>query len=134
MIIDPISDMFMRIRNANLKLHEKVDVPFSKVKLEIAKILKEERYISDYEIKNIEDQIQSVLRIHLRYASRGKKAILRGIKRVSKPSLRVYKGYANVPRTIGGLGVTIISTPKGLMTDRRARKDKIGGEVIGCVW
>jgi small subunit ribosomal protein S8 len=133
MIIDPISDMFMRIRNANLKLHEKVDIPFSKLKLEIAKILKEERYISDYEIKNIEKQIQSVLRIHLRYTSKGK-AILRGIKRISKSSLRVYKGYADVPRTIGGLGVTIVSTSKGLITDRRARKDKIGGEVIGCVW
>ncbi len=133
MIIDPISDMFTRIRNANLKLHEKVDVPFSKLKLEIAKILKEERYISDYEIKNIENQIQSVLRIRLRYTSKGK-AILRGIKRVSKSSLRVYKGYADVPRTIGGLGVTIISTSKGLITDRRARKNKIGGEIIGCVW
>jgi small subunit ribosomal protein S8 len=133
MIIDPISDMFMRIRNANLKLHEKVDIPFSKLKLEIAKILKKERYISDYEIKNIENQIQSVLRIRLRYTSKGK-AILQGIKRVSKSSLRVYKGYADVPRTIGGLGVTIISTSKGLITDRRARKDKIGGEVIGCVW
>jgi small subunit ribosomal protein S8 len=133
MIIDPISDMFMRIRNANLKLHEKVDVPFSKLKLEIVKILKEERYILDYEIKNIENQIQSVLRIYLRYTSKGK-SILRGIKRVSKSSLRIYKGYADVPRTIGGLGVTIISTSRGLMTDRRARKDKIGGEVIGCVW
>jgi small subunit ribosomal protein S8 len=133
MIIDPISDMFTRIRNANLKLHEKVDVPSSKLKLGIAKILKEEGYISDYEIKNIENQIQSILRIHLRYTSKGK-AALQGIKRVSKSSLRIYKGYADVPRTIGGLGVTIISTSKGLMTDRRARKDKIGGEVIGCVW
>jgi small subunit ribosomal protein S8 len=133
MIIDPISDMFMRIRNANLKLHEKADIPFSKLKLEIAKILKEEGYISDYEIKNIENQSQSVLRIHLRYTSKGK-AVLRGIKRVSKSSLRIYRGYADVPKTIGGLGVTIISTSKGLVTDRRARKDKIGGEVIGCVW
>lgn len=133
MIIDPISDMFVRIRNANLKLHEKVDVPFSKLKLEIAKILKGEGYISDYEIKNVESQIQRILRIHLRYTSKGK-AVLRGIKRVSKSSLRIYKGYADVPRTIGGLGVTIISTSKGLITDKRARKDKIGGEVIGCVW
>jgi small subunit ribosomal protein S8 len=133
MIIDPISDMFMRIRNANLKLHEKVDVPFSKLKLEITKILKDERYILDYEIKNIENQVQSVLRIRLRYTSKGK-PILRGIKRVSKSSLRIYKGYAYVPRTIGGLGITIVSTSKGLVTDRRARKDKIGGEIIGCVW
>ncbi|MDR0820653.1 MAG: 30S ribosomal protein S8 [Endomicrobium sp.] len=133
MIIDPISDMFTRIRNANLKLHEKVDVPSSKLKLKIAKILKEEGYISGYEIKNIENQTQSVLRIHLRYTSEGK-AVIQGIKRVSKSSLRIYKGHADVPRTIGGLGVTIISTSRGLMTDRQARKDKIGGEVIGCVW
>ncbi len=133
MIIDPISDMFTRIRNANLKLHEKVDVPSSKLKLEIAKILKEEGYISDYEIKNIENQIQSILRIHLRYISKSK-AVLQGIKRVSKSSLRIYKGYADVPRTIGGLGVTIVSTSKGLMTDRQARKDNIGGEIIGYVW
>jgi small subunit ribosomal protein S8 len=133
MIIDPISDMFTRIRNANLKLHEKVNVPFSKLKLEIAKILIEDGYISDYEIKSIENQVQSVLRVHLRYASDGK-AVLQGIKRVSKPSLRIYKGCADVPRTIGGLGVTIVSTSKGLMTDRRARKDNIGGEIIGYVW
>jgi small subunit ribosomal protein S8 len=133
MIIDPISDMFTRIRNANLKLHEKVDVPSSKLKLGIAKILKDEGYILDYEIKSIENQTQNVLRIHLRYISKSK-AVLQGIKRVSKPSLRIYKGYADVPRTIDGLGVTIVSTSKGLMTDRQSRKDKIGGEIIGYVW
>jgi small subunit ribosomal protein S8 len=133
MIIDPISDMFTRIRNANLKLHEKVDIPSSKLKLGIAKILKSEGYILDYEIKNIENQTQSVLRIHLRYTPKGK-VVLQGIKRVSKSSLRVYKGYTNVPRTIGGLGITIVSTSKGLMTDKQARKDNIGGEIIGYVW
>jgi small subunit ribosomal protein S8 len=133
MIIDPISDMFTRIRNANLKLHEKVDVSSSKLKLEIAKILKEEGYIFDYEIKKFENQTQDVLKIYLRYTSNGK-AVLQGIKRVSKSSLRVYKGCADVPRTIGGLGVTIVSTSKGLMTDRQARKNNIGGEIIGYVW
>jgi small subunit ribosomal protein S8 len=133
MITDPISDMFTRIRNANSKLHEKVDVPSSKLKLGIAKILKEEGYISNYEIKTSENQTQNVLRIHLRYISKSK-AVLQGIKRVSKSSLRIYKGYADVPRTIGGLGVTIVSTSKVLMTDRQARKDNIGGEIIGFVW
>lgn len=131
MITDPISDMFARIRNANVKLHEKVDIPSSKMKIEIAKILKEEGYISDY--KNIEDHKQGVLRIYLKYTPAGK-AVLQGIKRVSKPSLRIYRGYEDMPKTVGGLGVTIVSTSKGLMTDRQVRKGKIGGEVIGYVW
>jgi small subunit ribosomal protein S8 len=133
MIIDPISDMFTRIRNANLKLHEKVDVPSSKLKLGIAKILKEEGYILDYKIESIKNQAQNILRIRLRYTSNGA-AVLQGIKRVSKSSLRIYKGCADVPRTIGGLGVTIVSTSKGLMTDRQARKDNVGGEIVGYVW
>ncbi|MCL1972976.1 MAG: 30S ribosomal protein S8 [Endomicrobia bacterium] len=131
MITDPISDMFSRIRNANTKLHEKVDVPSSKVKVELARILKEEGYIANY--KNIEDHKQGVLRVYLKYTAEGKK-VLQGIKRVSKSSLRIYKGYADMPKTVGGLGVTIVSTSKGLMTDRQARKDKVGGEVIGYVW
>jgi small subunit ribosomal protein S8 len=131
MITDPISDMFARIRNANVKLHEKVDIPSSKMKMEIAKILKEEGYISNY--KNIEDHKQGVLRVYLKYTAAGK-AVLQGIKRVSKSSLRVYRGYEDMPKTVGGLGVTIVSTSKGLMPDRKARKEKIGGEVIGYVW
>ncbi|MDR3274905.1 MAG: 30S ribosomal protein S8 [Endomicrobium sp.] len=131
MITDPISDMFARIRNANVKLHEKVDIPSSKPKVEIAKLLKEEGYIVNY--KNVEDHKQGVLRIYLKYTTGGK-AVLQGIKRVSKSSLRIYKGYANMPKTVGGLGVTIVSTSKGLMTDRQARKNKIGGEVLGCIW
>ncbi|MCL2485890.1 MAG: 30S ribosomal protein S8 [Endomicrobia bacterium] len=131
MITDPISDMFARIRNANAKLHEKVDVPSSKLKVEIAKILKDEGYISNF--KNIEDYKQGVLRVYLKYTPEGK-VVLQGIKRVSKSSLRIYRGYDEMPKTVGGLGVTIVSTPKGLMTDRQARKDKIGGEVIGYVW
>ncbi|MDR1784669.1 MAG: 30S ribosomal protein S8 [Endomicrobium sp.] len=131
MITDPISDMFTRIRNSNIKLHEKVDIPLSKLKLEIAEILKKEGYISNF--KNIEDSKQGVLRIYLKYSSKGE-AILKGIKRVSKSSLRIYKGYEDMPRVVNGLGVAIVSTSKGLMTDRQARRDKIGGEIIGYVW
>jgi len=131
MVTDPISDMFTRIRNANTKLHEKVDVPSSKIKVEIAKILKEEGYIANY--KTIEDHKQGVLRVYLRYTLEGK-PVLKGIKRVSKSSLRVYKGYEEMPKTFGGLGTTIVSTSKGLLTDAQARKDQIGGEVIGFVW
>jgi small subunit ribosomal protein S8 len=131
MVTDPISDMFARIRNANAKLHEKVDIPSSKLKNEIAKILKDEGYIANF--KNIEDHKQGVLRVYLKYTQEGKK-VLQGIKRVSKSSLRIYKGYEEMPKTVGGLGVTIVSTSKGLMTDRQARKDKIGGEVLGYVW
>ena len=131
MVTDPISDMFTRVRNANAKLHEKVDVPSSKIKVEIAKILKEEGYIANY--KTIEDHKQGILRVYLKYTLEGK-PVLKGIKRVSKSSLRVYKGYEEMPKTYGGLGTTIVSTSKGLLTDKQARKDKIGGEVIGFVW
>jgi Ribosomal protein S8 len=131
MITDPISDMFSRIRNANAKLHEKVDIPSSKMKVELAKILKEEGYIANY--KNIEDHKQGVLRVYLKYTAEGKQ-VLQGIRRVSKSSLRIYKGYADMPKTVGGLGVTVVSTSKGLMSDRQARKDKVGGEIIGYIW
>lgn len=131
MITDPISDMFSRIRNANAKLHEKVDIPSSKVKIEIARILKDEGYIANY--KNIEDHKQGVLRIYLKYTPEGRQ-VLQGIKRVSKSSLRIYKGYADMPKTYGGLGVTIVSTSKGIMTDKQTRKEKVGGEVIAYVW
>ncbi|MDR1474250.1 MAG: 30S ribosomal protein S8 [Endomicrobium sp.] len=131
MITDPISDMFARIRNANAKLHEKVDIPSSKMKMEIARILKEEGYIISY--KNSDDKKQGVLRIYLKYSAHGE-PVLQGMKRVSKSSLRIYKGYEDMPKTVGGLGVTLVSTSKGLMTDSQARKEKIGGEVIGYVW
>jgi small subunit ribosomal protein S8 len=131
MITDPISDMFARIRNANVKLHEKVDIPSSKMKMEIAKILKEEGYIASYKITD--DKKQGILRIYLKYTASGK-PVLEGIKRVSKSSLRIYKGYEDIPKTVGGLGVTLVSTSKGLMTDNQARKEKVGGEIIGYVW
>ncbi|MDR1103929.1 MAG: 30S ribosomal protein S8 [Endomicrobium sp.] len=131
MITDPISDMFARIRNANVKLHEKVDIPSSKMKMEIAKILKEEGYIASYKITG--DKKQGILRIYLKYTASGK-PVLEGIKRVSKSSLRIYTGYEDMPKTVGGLGVTLVSTSKGLMTDNQARKEKVGGEIIGYVW
>ena len=131
MITDPISDMFVRIRNANAKLHEKVDIPSSKVKTEIAKVLKDEGYIANY--KHIEDQKQGVLRVYLKYDVNGK-AVLQGIKRVSKPSLRIFKGYEELPKVLGSFGIAVISTSKGMMSSKKAREEKVGGEVIGYVW
>ncbi|MDR3125341.1 MAG: 30S ribosomal protein S8 [Endomicrobium sp.] len=131
MVTDPISDMFARIRNANAKLHEKVDIPFSKMKMGIAKILKDEGYITNY--KNIEDNKQGILRVYLKYTLTGKQ-VLKGIKRISKSSLRIYRRYEDMPRPVGGLGIAIVSTSKGLMTDANAREEKVGGEVLGLVW
>ncbi|MDR2772426.1 MAG: 30S ribosomal protein S8 [Elusimicrobiota bacterium] len=131
MTTDPIADMFVRIMNASAKQHEKVDIPSSKVKIEIAKILREEGYIINF--KNMDNRKQGLLRLYLKYLANGKSAVL-GLRRISKSSLRVYKGYQDMPKTVGGLGVTIVSTSKGMLTDKRARKEKVGGEIIGCVW
>ena len=131
MITDPISDRFVRIRNANAKLHEKVDIPASKVKTEIARVLKEEGYIANY--KHIEDQKQGVLRVYLKYTLDGK-AVIQGIKRVSKPSLRIYKGHEDLKNVLGSFGTAIISTSKGIMASKAAKEQKIGGELIGYVW
>jgi small subunit ribosomal protein S8 len=131
MVTDPIADMFTRIRNANAKLIEKVDVPSSKLQVEVAKILKEEGYIANY--KSIEDHKQGILRIYLKYTQEGKKTLM-GIKRVSRPGLKIYKKNSELPKIIGGMGIAIISTSKGLMTDKHARTAKLGGEVIAYVW
>lgn len=131
MITDPISDMFVRIRNANAKLHEKVDIPASKVKAEIARVLKEEGYIANF--KHIEDQKQGVLRVYLKYTLEGK-AVIQGIRRVSKPSLRIYKRSDELKNVLGSFGTAIISTSKGIMASKNAKSQKIGGEVIGYVW
>ncbi len=130
MITDPISDMFVRIRNANAKLHEKVDIPSSKVKTEIARVLKEEGYIANY--KHIEDQKQGVLRVYLKYDNG--KAVLQGIQRVSKPSLRIFKGHEELPKVLGSFGIAVVSTSKGMMSSKKAKEAKVGGEVIGYVW
>lgn len=128
---DPIADMLTRIRNANSVKHESVDVPRSKLKEELARILKDEGFIKEYKV--IENDKQGTIRIYLKYdANKGQ--VIQGIKRISKPGLRVYANKDEVPRVLGGLGVAILSTSQGIMTDRTARKEGIGGEVICYVW
>lgn len=131
MITDPIADMLTRIRNANAKLLEKVDIPSSKLKIEIARILKEEGYVANY--KNIEDHKQGLLRVYLKYTPEGKK-VLQGIQRVSRPGLRIYRGYSELPKIKGGMGSSIVSTPMGIMSGRKARQSKLGGEIIAYMW
>ena len=130
-ITDPIADMLTRIRNANSSKHESVNVPASKLKIEIAKILDQEGYINGYEV--IEDNIQGMIKINLKYAP-GKQKVITGLKRVSKPGLRVYASNENLPKVLKGLGIAIISTSKGIMTDKEARKLNVGGEVLAFVW
>jgi small subunit ribosomal protein S8 len=123
--------MFTRIRNANAKMMEKVDVPSSKMKVEVAKVLKDEGYIANY--KNIDDYKQGILRIYLKYTPQGEQ-VLQGVKRVSRPGLRIYRQHKELPKVTGGMGIAVISTPKGVMSDKKARQSKLGGEVIGYVW
>ena len=130
-ITDPIADMLTRIRNANSSKHESVNVPASKIKIEIAKILDKEGYIAGYEV--IEDEIQGIIKINLKYGP-GKQKVITGLKRVSKPGLRVYASKENLPKVLKGLGIAIISTSKGIMTDKEARKLNVGGEVLAFVW
>ena len=130
-ITDPIADMLTRIRNANSSKHESVNVPCSKLRVEIAKILNDEGYINGYEI--IEDGIQGIIKINLKYGA-NKQKVITGLKRVSKPGLRVYASKENLPKVLKGLGIAIISTSKGIMTDREARKQNVGGEVLAFVW
>lgn len=129
-ITDPIADMLTRIRNANMKKHATVDIPASKMKKEIASILLEEGYIK--EVQEIQDNKQGILRITLKYV--GKEKVISGIKRISKPGLRVYVGTEELPKVLGGLGIAIISTSNGIMTDKKARQLGVGGEVLAFVW
>ena len=129
-ISDVIADMLTRIRNANNAKHETVDVPASGVKKAIADILVGEGYIKSYQI--IEDGKQGVIRITLKY--QGKEKVIQGIRRVSKPGLRIYSGCDDMPKVMNGLGVAIVSTSKGIMTDKQARKEHIGGEILAFVW
>ena len=129
-VTDPIADMLTRIRNANMKRHVTVDVPASKIKKQIANILLEEGYIQ--EIHEIENNKQGVIRITLKYV--GKEKVISGIKRISKPGLRVYVGCDELPKVLGGLGIAIVSTPKGIITDKKARELGVGGEVLAFVW
>lgn len=128
---DPIADMLTRIRNANTVYRDKVDVPGSKIKRAIAEILKNEGYIHDY--KWTDDDKQGMLRLYLKYGDK-KQRVITGLKRISKPGLRVYVGKDEIPRVLGGLGIAILSTPKGVLSDRQARAEGVGGEVICYVW
>ena len=128
---DPIADMLTRIRNANQMKHKTVDVPASKLKMEILNVLKQEGYITDFE--RINDGVQGTLKISLKYLE-NEERVVRGLKKISKPGLRVYAKTDDLPKVLNGLGIAIISTSKGIMTDRDARKNKIGGEVIAYVW
>ena len=130
-ITDPIADMLTRIRNANTARHETVDIPASNMKKAIAEILNNEGYIKGYQI--IEDGKQGVIRVTLKYTG-NKEKVISGIKRISKPGLRMYAPADELPRVLKGLGIAIISTSKGIMTDREARKLHIGGEVLAFVW
>ena len=130
-ITDPIADMLTRIRNANSSKHESVNVPASKLKIEIARILNEEGYINGYEV--IDDGLQGVIKITLKYAA-NKQKVITGLKRVSKPGLRVYAAKEDLPRVYRGLGIAIISTSQGIMTDKKARLANVGGEVLAFIW
>lgn len=131
MMTDPIADMLTRIRNGNDARHKSVEVPASKVKAEISRILLEEGYINGYEV--LEDDKQGVIKIDFKYGKNDEK-VISGIKRISKPGLRVYAKSTEVPRVLGGLGIAIISTSKGMMTDKDARREQVGGEVVCYVW
>ena len=131
MLTDPIADALTRLRNANTAGHEKVDIPSSGLKVEIMRVLKDEGFVSDYKV--IDDQRQGILRVYLRYGP-GNERVLRGIVRTSKPGLRVYTGAHKLPRVLSGLGIAILSTSQGVMTDREARRQGVGGEVLCHVW
>ena len=128
---DVIADMLTRIRNANDAKHATVDIPASKMKKAIADILVEEGYVKSYQV--IEDGKQGVIRVTLKYAQ-GKQKVIRGIRRVSKPGLRIYAGYEDMPKVMNGLGIAIVSTSKGIMTGKKAKSLNVGGEVLAFVW
>jgi len=128
---DPIADMLTRIRNANSVYHDKVEMPASKIKQAVMQILKEEGFVKDFEL--IKDSKQGVLRVSLKYGPNREKVIA-GIKRISKPGLRVYAKKDQLPRVLGGLGIALVSTSQGIMTDKQARKNGLGGEVLAFVW
>ncbi len=130
-VTDPIADFLTRIRNANQVKHEKVDMPASKLKEELAGVLKGEGYIRNY--KRIENRKQGFLRIYLKYDEKND-GIISGLKRESKPGCRVYKKCEDLPRVLGGLGILVVSTSKGIMTGRQAKKERVGGEILCSVW
>ncbi len=127
---DPIADFLTRIRNAGRAKHRRVDIPGSRLKTAMAQLLKDKKFIADFTV--LEDKKQGILRIHLRY-HQGKLAI-NGLRRVSRPGIRKYVGADDLPRVLGGLGVAVISTPRGIMSDAQARKERLGGEVLAYIW
>ena len=131
MVTDPIADMLTRIRNANQMRYKEVEVPASKMKLEIARILKEEGFINDYKVKK--NNVQNIIVLSLKYGQ-NKERVITGLKRISKPGLRVYAKATELPRVLNGLGIAIISTSKGVMTDKNARTESLGGEVLAYIW
>ncbi len=130
---DPIADMLTRIRNANLAYHEMVDLPVSKIKVGIAKILKEEGYVRNFTVINDPKKPFPVLRLFLHYGP-SRERVMQGIKRISKPGRRIYMGVGDLPKVMGGLGIAVVSTSRGLLTDADARKQGLGGEVLCFVW
>ena len=130
-LTDPVADFLTRIRNAHRSRHQKLDVPTSKLKVEIARILKEEGYIANY--KAVEEDGQPVLRVYLKYGPNNE-AVIRDVQRVSRPGCRVYVGKEEIRRVQGGLGISIMTTPKGVMTGRQARREGVGGEILCEVW
>ena len=130
-VTDTIADMLTRIRNANAMRYTEVKVPASKLKLELARILKEEGFITDYKV--LEETAQGMILITLKYGPK-KERVITGLKRISKPGLRVYANKEEVPKVLNGLGIAIISTSKGIMTDKEARKQNLGGEVLAYIW
>ena len=130
-LTDPVADMLTRIRNAASSRHQKVDVPASKLKTEIARILKEEGYISNY--KAVEEEGHKIVRIYLKYSG-GNESTISNLARISRPGCRVYVRRSEIPRVLGGMGINILTTPRGVMTGRQARKQGLGGEVLCEVW
>lgn len=128
---DPIADLLTRIRNANTVYHDKVEVPASRIKKDLAQILKTEGFVRDFDF--VEDGKQGMLRLYLKYGPNREK-VISGLKRISKPGLRVYAKKDEIPRVLGGLGIAVISTSQGIMTDKKARKEGLGGEVICYIW
>jgi small subunit ribosomal protein S8 len=131
-LTDPIADLLTRIRNANRANHDQVEIPASKLKLEIVKILAEEKFINSFQ--TIEDGKQGIIRVFLKYQGPRREKVVTNLRRVSRPGLRVYKGAHDIPLVRGGMGITIVSTPQGVMTGRNARRKNVGGEVLCEVW
>ncbi len=130
-VTDPIADMLTRIRNAITAKHDEVEIPTSKTKVAIAEILQQEGYVASYEV--IEKELQNTIKVVLKYGHKGEKVIT-GLKRISKPGLRVYAKSSELPKVLNGLGIAIVSTSKGIMTDKHARANNLGGEVLAFVW